>query len=40
MASTSAQLGRIPKNPMPVIPLTRSELADLIADILSQRDAE
>jgi mono/diheme cytochrome c family protein len=30
----------LPKHPMPTIPLTKSELADLAAYILSLRDAE
>jgi mono/diheme cytochrome c family protein len=30
----------LPKHPMPVIPLTKSELADVAAYILSLRDQE
>jgi cytochrome c1 len=30
----------LPKHPMPTIPLTKSELADLAAYILSQRNPE
>jgi cytochrome c1 len=30
----------LPKHPMPVIPLTKSELADLAAYILSLREEE